>query len=604
MRNGEQLGPLSPESVQAQIESGNFSTADYAWTAGLEDWKPLSDVLSGQNHVLATSAVHTSKPKVRTPPRSKLVISFVAAFVLFGLIITLGLLGRGSRSPTRAGLSRFDPDAYLASKAASPAFPYDALLADVQQQPKAKSTSRSAAKPERLDLIALSKKTRSAVVLIEVFDASSTPIATGSGFFVSSDGMLVTNFHVIENAHMVIARAESGTIYRVSGAISANKESDIALLKAAAKEVPVLILGDSEEAEAGEPVAVIGSPLGLEGSLSEGIISAKRQLPSGEEWLQITAPISPGSSGSPVMNSRAEVIGVATMLIRNGQALNFAIPSKAVRALVKKSEGQGTLLPFASIKEEHDRSERHTEYAQAGAAAKARVEALQSPEMKAASDAQQGALRTKDWREALKAAQLLVTKYPNLPFGYELLGAAYQNMGFSEDAILAYQHAVKLDSSKANAWLSLGSLFNEERKTSQAISAFSQAAAEYQQELKYATDDNAKAEGLIGLGKCYVGLGNRDSARTAYQEVTGLSSAFRFFKFSAWDALGELDAEDGDERNAVAAFYNSLQYSDALEKKLQSDAWKRLAVYYEEKGLTEKVSRAMKISWELHLNGR
>jgi len=105
-------------------------------------------------------------------------------------------------------------------------------------------------------------------------------------------------------------------------------------LQADISGVPFLNLGEEDASEVGQRVAVIGSPLGLDGTLSEGIISAKRKLDDGPLWLQISAAVSPGSSGSPVMNAKGEVIGVATMVLTGGQSLNFAVPIGVPRKLL------------------------------------------------------------------------------------------------------------------------------------------------------------------------------------------------------------------------------------------------------------------------------
>jgi S1-C subfamily serine protease len=163
------------------------------------------------------------------------------------------------------------------------------------------------------------QKMRSSVVLIEAFDASNKPIATGSGFFVSADGTLVTNFHVIKGANKIVAKVDSGAIYTISGVLADDSKSDIVLLRTQGRGLPFLKLGNSSRAEVGEHVTVIGSPFGLEGTQSEGIISAKRELPGNQKWLQITAPVSPGSSGSPVIDANGEVLGVVTMLLREAR---------------------------------------------------------------------------------------------------------------------------------------------------------------------------------------------------------------------------------------------------------------------------------------------
>lgn len=177
-----------------------------------------------------------------------------------------------------------------------------------------------------IDLPKLAKESRPAVVLLLVYGQDDELLRTGSGFFISADGKLVTNAHVIADADRILAKFENEDIVAVPRVITSDKEVDIAVLQADINQQPFLTLGDSRLTEVGERIAVVGSPLGLDGTLSEGIISAKRNARSEHKWLQITAPLSPGSSGSPVLNSRGEVIGVATMVISGGQALNFAIP--------------------------------------------------------------------------------------------------------------------------------------------------------------------------------------------------------------------------------------------------------------------------------------
>jgi S1-C subfamily serine protease len=185
---------------------------------------------------------------------------------------------------------------------------------------------------ESFDLPKLAKATRQAVVYIVVFDEDDKPFASGSGFFVSADGKLITNAHVIKDAHSALVKTDNGQVLKVSKVIARNTQLDFALLQVDVKDAPFLKLGDDQAMEVGQRIAIIGSPLGMDGTLSEGIISAKRD-DDGVPWLQITAPISHGSSGSPVMNAHGEVIGVATA-ISDGQAMNFAIPISIPKTLL------------------------------------------------------------------------------------------------------------------------------------------------------------------------------------------------------------------------------------------------------------------------------
>jgi len=144
----------------------------------------------------------------------------------------------------------------------------------------------------------------------------------GTGFVVAPNGVVATNFHVVEGATAIEATLKDGVSLFCTGALTVDRAHDLALLKFGAKGLPVLPLADDGPPQAGERIAVIGSPHGLEQTVTDGIVSAVRR-DDGWEKVQISAPISHGSSGSPVVNLQGKVIGVATFSV-GGQALNFA----------------------------------------------------------------------------------------------------------------------------------------------------------------------------------------------------------------------------------------------------------------------------------------
>lgn len=200
---------------------------------------------------------------------------------------------------------------------------------------------------ETIDLRAVAKKARPSVMMLIVSDTNDKEIGTGTGFLVSPDGKLITNHHVIENAANAVAKAENGGLFPVEGVLADDPKNDLVLLKLKGKDLPFLSLGDSDRIEVGTRIAVIGSPLGLEGTLSDGIVSAVRDLEGDTRRLQITAAISPGSSGSPVLTATGEVVGVASSLLRDGQSLNFAIPVGLARHLLAKGGKPATAKPFS-----------------------------------------------------------------------------------------------------------------------------------------------------------------------------------------------------------------------------------------------------------------
>ena len=162
----------------------------------------------------------------------------------------------------------------------------------------------------------------------------------GSGFFVG-DGVIVTNHHVIKGATAVTVKLV-GTKQEsdIEGYIAIDADRDLAILKVANLYAPPLRLGDSDTVRVAETVYAVGNPRGLEGTVSEGIISNIQ--PDGNsgirgEVIQMTAPISEGSSGGAVLNRRGEVIGIAASVRNDGQNLNFAIPVNALKALLNRA---------------------------------------------------------------------------------------------------------------------------------------------------------------------------------------------------------------------------------------------------------------------------
>ncbi|PYK58327.1 MAG: peptidase S1, partial [Verrucomicrobia bacterium] len=168
-----------------------------------------------------------------------------------------------------------------------------------------------------------------------------TPSGLGSGFIINEEGYLITNFHVIENETQIsveVYHQKSGQLERKSykhvKIIAINKFSDLALLKIEDQDAPgfsKVLLGDSDALSVGERVFAIGSPMGLERTVTEGIISTKTRPMQGELYLQTTAQINPGNSGGPLFDLRGEVVGVTNMKITFGEGLGFAIPAEAVK---------------------------------------------------------------------------------------------------------------------------------------------------------------------------------------------------------------------------------------------------------------------------------
>lgn len=181
-----------------------------------------------------------------------------------------------------------------------------------------------------------------AVVTVRAYDADAEPVAQGSGFFVSSDGLLVTCYHVISEAVSAEIVLSDGTTIAVTGMCEGLPGKDLALLKVDLNDAAFLSVAE-QEAAVGDKAFVIGSPQGLASTLSDGLVSGYRAQEDGPTLLQTSAPISAGSSGGPVLNIAGEVIGVTTSSWRFGSDLNFAVPARYVRGLLLIAEEPGPL---------------------------------------------------------------------------------------------------------------------------------------------------------------------------------------------------------------------------------------------------------------------
>ena len=182
----------------------------------------------------------------------------------------------------------------------------------------------------------IARKAFSSTVLLVMEDANGQPLSLGSGFFVGA-GQIASNLHVVEGAVRGYAKlVGQKTKHDLEGIVAVDPERDLVVLKIAVAGGPVLALGNSDAVQVGEAVYAVGNPQGLEGTFSQGVVSSIRDV-GVDHLLQITAPISPGSSGGPVLNGKGEVVGVSVATFRGGQNLNFAIPSNYLKTLLGKA---------------------------------------------------------------------------------------------------------------------------------------------------------------------------------------------------------------------------------------------------------------------------
>lgn len=320
------------------------------------------------------------------------------------------------------------------------------------------------------DLSHLVKKVSPSVVAINVFDEAAKLACIGTGFFIKEDGTLVTNYHVIKCGIRVEAKLSNGIIFPIGKILSEDIENDLVLLTLEAKgKFPHLKIADTQ-IEVGQPVVVIGSPFGLEGTVSDGIISAIRDLPGWGEILQITAPISKGSSGSPVVNMKGEVIGVASFQFIAGQNLNFAIPAEKVASLfvtkdkakVQKYQPPAPQVPSADPM-------------QVASKIQALKDLLKKEPRNLSALVELGNLYfdIDQPREAIEAYSKYLAIGPDNPDVRSDMGIMYRKLGDFDRAIQEFRRAAQSNPKHINSWYNLGIvLLHDKQDIKGAIKAF------------------------------------------------------------------------------------------------------------------------------------
>ncbi len=178
-----------------------------------------------------------------------------------------------------------------------------------------------------------------AVFYIEVYDQSGKPFAMGSGFFIDSDGTAVTNYHVIEGAASAKIRlSDSGKVHRIESVYDYSAEEDWAVVKVSGKDFPYLEIEKEEAVRGGQVVYAIGSPQGLENTISEGLVSNPNRIIGDAQYIQISVPISQGSSGGALINQSGKVIGITSAIWAEGQNLNLARPISVIEGYNKEKD--------------------------------------------------------------------------------------------------------------------------------------------------------------------------------------------------------------------------------------------------------------------------
>jgi tetratricopeptide (TPR) repeat protein len=321
----------------------------------------------------------------------------------------------------------------------------------------------------------LVKSVQHSVVTVIGYDQKGKIQQLGSGFFFGDDGGFVTNHHVLYGAVRGNIKTSDGKQYEIKAVYASNEDADIVLARA---DVPResakgLVLNPAPPA-VGERVLVIGSPLGLEQTVSDGIVSAIREAPRFGKVFQLTAPISPGSSGSPVLNMKGEVIGMATLQVKIGQNLNFAVPSEQILALNPdkgRTLSQWTMEShFSHLASEEESAKRPGSVQapwdeDAGSLAKASEVYKEGKEL----------FQEKEYSKALPLFREVAKKNPYFTPARMYIGICSVILGHYDEAAENFREAVRNRPDLAEAHFGLGVAYGNLKRHKEAIVALTQA---------------------------------------------------------------------------------------------------------------------------------
>ena len=448
------------------------------------------------------------------------------------------------------------------------------------------------------NLPVLIKRVEPSIVAIVTYDKEGNMAGQGSGFFIDKEGDVITNSHVLEETSQASIRTTDGKEYPVKKVLAEDKEGDLIRVSSRISKEEVQPLPVTTKLpEVGERIIVIGTPLGFDKTVSDGIVSAVREIPGFGKIIQLTAPISPGSSGSPVINMKGEVVGIATFFVVAGQNLNFAIPGERIARL---ATGKGESLSEreeARTKDELVSAEklyvaglhyvwaedcgkaldyfaetikRNPEHAQAYFQAGHCLAKL--GQHREAIGAYQHAIRINpgdaDFHNNLCVAYGMVGRYDDaiesckrsirlksdLPEPHNNLGWSYQKLDRYQEAIQSCREAIRLKPDFALAHYNLGNSYAALKKYEEAIASYKEAIR-----IKF---DHAEAH--VDLGAAYFHIGRVEEAIVSYKQAIRLKPSLA----EAHLNLGMSYLRLGDRGSAIEEYKILKILNQGLANKL------------------------------------
>ena len=426
------------------------------------------------------------------------------------------------------------------------------------------------------------------VVTVINYDVDGDISSIGSGFFISESGILVTNFHVLVGAYSASIKTVDGSQYPVAAVLASNQLVDLIKVRvdtAGNRVVPVVL--SREQPAVADSVFVIGSPMGLEQTVSEGIISAVREMPAGGKVFQLTAPISRGSSGGPVLNRGGKAVGVVTFQVSKGQNLNFAVSVDALEMLSDeasqpsiaewtiRNSGQGPALA-AALCSKGSRLTIQGEYEEALTYFKRAAET--SPDD---PDAWYGlgscyvGLDQPD--EAIAAYKRPIEKDPDNEMAHFILAMYYKAIGQYEQVLPSLLEVIRIDPTNLRAQFELGRVYGALERTGEQIDTF--------EEILDHQPDHIPT--LLDLGTTLGEIGRFDEAMALFTQAGSLEPGNELIHYNIGVTYNRMDRPEAairaytlairaNPRMAAAHFNLGMTYFDQGRRKLALDQYEIL----------------------------
>ena len=407
-----------------------------------------------------------------------------------------------------------------------------------------------------VSLTKLVNSIRPAVVTVVVYDANHRVTNIGSGFFIDKYGHLITNYHVLDGKYAAEIRTSDGQKYPIKLVVADNKEVDLIKVLVDIPRKKIKWLKVSKELPAiAEQIMVVGSPYGLEQTVSEGIVSSIREIPAVGEFFQMSAPISPGSSGSPVINLKGQVIGVATFQMVRGQNLNFAVAGKSIRKL--KATGPALAISLWTFNNSLKQPKLAEELCRQGYQFSINGEDQKAIEyFKDAID--KDPQSTKAWnglgychvglnntKEAINAYQQAIKTNPNDETLYFILGDYYTELGRHQEAIESFQQVIQIKPDFEAAHFKIGLLFS-------LLGRFEDGTKSFKTVIRL--NPNA-APAHFNVGIAYTNLGLYQEAIKAQKEVLRINPEFA----PAHNNLGVVYGKLGKTTAEIKAYKEAIR---------------------------------------------